>query len=245
MRTRRTNTSEIGPAGAGIRDKWMQRKKKIILTFTRHYLPGYKSGGAARTITNLVDQLGGDFEFCIITADRDALDRTRHPDVRMDDWNRVGKASVYYMSPVNRTLKSFTRLISRTPHSVLYLNSFFDPKFTLLPLLARRLGRLPNRPVIVAPRGEFSAGALALKRRKKLLYLAAVRASGLYHNVAWQASSNYEACDIRRVMSPLAEDVMIAPDLPSSRPTTSTRDWRFSPWISSGSPVGSRHPVRI
>ena len=45
-----------------------------ILTFVDYYLPGYKAGGPIRTIANMVSQLGGEFEFLIVTRERDFLD---------------------------------------------------------------------------------------------------------------------------------------------------------------------------
>jgi glycosyltransferase involved in cell wall biosynthesis len=103
--------------------------------------------------------------------------------------------------------------LRETPHDAIYLNSFFHPRSTTLPLLAQRLGLAPRRPVIVAPRGEFSPGALDLKRRKKMAYIAFVKTLGLYRNVLWQASSTHEEDDIRAVFGARAR-VRIASDLP-------------------------------
>lgn len=178
----------------------------------RYYLPGYKSGGPVRTITNMVDHLGDDFNFYIITSDRDVLDDAPYPDVAIDAWNQVGKAQVYYASQAN--CLRCARLIIGMPHDALYFNSFFDPVFTLQPLLARWLKWLPKRPIVIAPRGEFSPGALALKCRRKRLYCAVAGGIGLYKDLVWQASSNYEIEDIRRVMKDAARRISVAPDLP-------------------------------
>ena len=113
-----------------------------------------------RTIANMVEQLGDDLDFRIITSDRDARDQDPYPGLRIDDWNRVGKAEVYYVSPNQCSVWALAKLINATPHDVLYLNSYFDLLFTIKPLIARRLGWLPALPVVLAPRGEFSPGAL-------------------------------------------------------------------------------------
>jgi glycosyltransferase involved in cell wall biosynthesis len=105
------------------------------------------------------------------------------------------------------------RTLLGTPGArVLYLNSLFSPRFTLGPLWARRTGRVPRLPVVLAPRGELSPGALGLKARKKRVFLAWARGAGLYRDVLWQASSPVEAEEVRRWF-PGAE-VMVAPDLP-------------------------------
>ena len=36
-----------------------------VLAFVACYLPGYKSGGPVRTITNMVEKLGDEFDFRI------------------------------------------------------------------------------------------------------------------------------------------------------------------------------------
>ncbi|HRD67250.1 MAG TPA: glycosyltransferase family 4 protein [Candidatus Competibacter sp.] len=192
----------------------MQNKKPIILAFVRYYLPGYKSGGPIRTIANMVDHLGDQFDFKIITSDRDATDQVPYSQVVIDGWNRVEGADVYYASPTRRSIRDLARLVSATSHDILYLNSFFDPVFTLKPLLAKRMGWLPVRPVVVAPRGEFSPGALALKRWKKVPYLVVVQTLGLYRNVVWQVSSEHEAMNLQRVVRPPADQIVVAPNLP-------------------------------
>lgn len=93
----------------------MQTKKPIVLALVRYYLPGYKSGGPVRTIANLVDHLGDDIEFRVVTSDRDMLDEAAYPAIRVDAWNQVGKALVYYVSPAKQTVRGFLRLIASTP----------------------------------------------------------------------------------------------------------------------------------
>jgi len=191
-------------------------KKPVILVMLAYYLPGYKSGGPVRTLANMVDQLGDDFEFRIITRDRDMLDTSPYESVSVDQWNSVGKASVFYASPGRIDFSSLVRLINETHHDVLYLNSFFDYSFTILPLLARRLGKLPNHPVVLAPRGEFSPGALGigtLKKLKKKIFIAAAKCAGMYRDITWQASSEHEANDINRVFPGSKGLIHVAPDL--------------------------------
>ena len=186
-----------------------------ILTFIAHYLPGYKSGGPVRTIANLVDRLGDEFDFWIVTSDRDPLDAGPYATVEVNAWNSVGKAKVYYASPDFLRLGKISRLIRETPHDVLYLNSFFNAKFTALPLLSKRFGRLPDKPIVLAPRGEFSAGALILKSWKKIPYFMVAKTFGLYRGIIWQASSVHEANDIQKKLGFVKRSITIAPDLSS------------------------------
>jgi len=187
-------------------------KKPIILTLVGCYLPGFRAGGPIRTIANLVENLGNEFDFRIIASDRDLGEATPYTNVKHDEFNDVGKAKVFYASPKMTSLGNLRKLLKDIPHDVLYLNSFFNHKFTIKPLLLKRMGKLPNRPVIVAPRGEFSQGALKLKWPKKHAYIAFAKATGLYENVIWQASSEYEERDIRKWFGESAV-VHVAPDL--------------------------------
>lgn len=196
----------------------MQTRKTIVLVLVRYYLPGDKSGGPVRSISNIVDQFGGEFDFRIVTSDRDSLDKAPYAGVAVDAWNQVGKAQVYYLSPRNRSVLALARLFCGTPYDLLYLNSFFDPVFTRRPLLARRLGLLPTKPVVIAPRGEFSPGALLLKRWKKGPYRWLASAIGLYRGLTWHASSEREAADIRHAMVRIAQQITIAITVASDLP---------------------------
>jgi glycosyltransferase involved in cell wall biosynthesis len=187
----------------------------IILCFVDYYLPGYKAGGPIRTIANMVAQFDGDFEFLIVTRDRDISDIAPYPNVLIDQWNTVGQAKVFYASSATLSFLGVRRLLKETPHDVLYLNSFFSPLTTILPLIIRRLGLYGGKPVILAPRGEFSTGALMLKATKKKIYIGFAKLIGIYRQLIWQASSEFEFEDIQCAMhcTTGAHNIMVASDL--------------------------------
>lgn len=187
--------------------------RPIILTFAGHYLPGYKAGGPIRSIANMVDQLGDAFDFRIVAADRDLGDAAPFKGIVVDTWNTVGGGRVFYRSPGAAGWRALLHSLDPTSFDLIYLNSFFSPSAALRPLVYRRFGRLARKPVLLAPRGEFSPGALALKPAKKRLFIALSKAVGLHGNVLFQASSEYEAADIRRTLGDVP--VHVASDLPS------------------------------
>lgn len=167
-----------------------------------------------RTIANFVEHLGDVFDIRIVTGDRDVLDSSPYINVVIDGWNTVGKAQVFYASSQKLTLRGISRLLNNTPHDILYLNSFFAWSFTGLPLLARRLELAPKAPCVIAPRGEFSEGAIALKAWKKQIYLWIAKLFGLYDRLTWQASSTFEVQDICRAFFLDKKKVVVAPDMP-------------------------------
>lgn len=190
--------------------------KVRILTFLGYYLPGYKAGGPLRTLANMADHLSEFFEFWIITRDRDQDEPLAYDSVSVNTWQKVGNANVYYLSPECCTVRGIARVVASTPHDVIYLNSFFDPNFTLKPLLGWKFLKSTDKPIILAPRGEFSEGALSIKSTKKNLYINTL--SWLYRGITFHASSQYEKNDaLRSLPWLLSDDISVAIDL-SAKP---------------------------
>lgn len=175
------------------------------------YLPGFRGGGPIQSIANLTEVLGSEFRFHVVTSDRDVGSDHAYPAVAGGVWQTSGKCLVRYLGP-RETGLVFRRVLRSTPYDVLYLNSFFSPRFTILPLALRKVGAIARTPVIIAPRGEFSPGALSLKATKKRLWLAAARILGLYKDANWHATSEHEADLIKNVMGRKAR-VSVAPVL--------------------------------
>jgi len=170
-----------------------------ILVVTRYYLPAYQAGGTPRSLANLVESLGDEFEFRVVTLDRGLHDQEPYPNIRVDQWQRVGKADVMYLSPRHLSVSHLRSMLRVTDYDVLYLNSCFATT-TPLTLLLRRLGLIPDKPLILAPRGEFSRGALQIRSYKKAPYLWLSRQAGLYKSITWQATSEHELNDILAVI---------------------------------------------
>jgi len=189
--------------------------RPVILCFVSYYLPGYKSGGPVRTIANMIEYLGDEFDFHIVTRDRDLLDIKSYENVLVDSWNTVGNVKVFYASKKSMTLYGVAQLLQNNSYDTLYLNSFFDFNFTILPLLALRMRLTPRCATVIAPRGELSVGAIALGRFKKKSFLFLSGVLGLYKGLCWQASSEFEKNDINRELGNLSPRVNIAEDLAS------------------------------
>lgn len=189
-------------------------RKVRILAFSKFYVPGYKAGGPAISLTNLFQALGHEFDFRLVTTDRDISDSATYSSVQSGQWKPVGRASALYLSPNSISVSRLAAIVTEILPQALYLNSFFDTRFTARLLLARRLRQLPNMRLILAPRGEFSPGALGLKPARKKAYIAALKATRLLDDIEWHASTPFEAEEIVAALGPrVARDIHIAPDL--------------------------------
>lgn len=197
-------------------------KKLIILCFLDYYLPGFNYGGPVRSIQGLVKNLSDDFDIRIVTRNIDFGATHPYQGVIVDGWNDLDNAKVYYASGKTICISGLLHLLKTLDYDVLYLNGSFSPKFTILPLVLRRFGLIPLLPCVVSPRGQFSAGALAIKKSKKSIFLFFSKVFGLYSNLSWQASSNYEAMDIKNALGNFAGPIIIAPDLSSNLTRTLT-----------------------
>lgn len=187
-------------------------KKPTILVFIEYYLPGYKSGGPVQTVSNMVEQLGDEFSFYIITSDRDISNDHPYDNIGINVWLDVGKAKVCYLTRDASIFFNIKNLLKNTSYDAIYLNSFFSLRFSILPVIVKKFIR-QNTPIILAPRGEFSIGALRIKKIKKQLFILISKLIDLHKNVAWHTSSQDEKQDLLRIFTHV-KDIHIAIDLP-------------------------------
>jgi glycosyltransferase involved in cell wall biosynthesis len=179
------------------------RIKKTILILNPHYLPGFKAGGPIQSIAGLVEKLKDEFDFKIICGDRDGGDRQPYASEPMGCWYEYGAAQVLRIPPGLEGARMMIRALRQESYDVLHINGFLARIYSMLPLACRRMGLLPPRPVMLAPRGEFSRGSLSLKKKRKLVYIKLSTWLGFYRGIIWHASTNLEEADIRRSMGNL------------------------------------------
>lgn len=181
-----------------------------ILILMPHWLPGTRYGGPVRTIRNLVLRLGGEFRFHVLASDRDFGAETPYG-LPCGEWiEQEGCVARYEKRLDGATL---ARVIHELHPTLVHANSLFHPRWSILPAVARRRGHWSGR-FAIAVRGELNPGALAIKSAKKRAWLALAKATGVYRDVDWQASSETEALAVRRVFGGEAR-VRVAPNLPA------------------------------
>ena len=172
----------------------------------------------------MVDRLGDEFDFKVVTGDRDLGDDQPYPGVQRDQWVRVGKASVFYLAEGPLRILRILRVLRSTPCDLLYVNSFFTRGLSIWPVVLWRLGLVPA-PLLLAPRGEFSPGALEIKPLRKAAFIAGARL-GLYNGVAWHVSTSLESDDVARALGARSKRHLggpLAPALPRGK--SRVREW--------------------
>lgn len=183
---------------------------KRILILTGRYLPGYKDGGPVRTIINLSEAMGDDYDIRIACLDRDHGDVLPYKDIEYNTWNKVGKANVWYVKPNGFTFSLIRKLIKES--DLVYCCGFYDD-YAYKTLILNRIGKTYNKSIIVASMGTFSEGALSNKSLKKKVFIGICNLLGLFKNVIWSVTSKYEQEDVERALGRCVK-CEIAEDLP-------------------------------
>jgi len=194
----------------------MTNGKKDILIITGRYLPGYKDGGPVRSIKNLTDYLGNEYNFKILTCDRDHGDIEPYSNIKVNDWNRLGKADVYYVPPKGFTFKVILNLVEQV--DLVYICGCFND-YAINTLILNRIGKI-RKPVVVASMGLFSPLEFKLKYKKKKLFTTIFNVLGMFKNIYWSATSEMEINEIKKVIWAKDEQFFIAEDLPRMADST-------------------------
>lgn len=187
----------------------MTSRKKDILIIMGRYLPGYKDGGPVRSIKNLVDYLGDEYNFKILTCDRDHGDLEQYSNIKVNEWNIVGKAQVYYVTPKGFTFKTIKNLANES--DLVYCCGCFND-YAINTLILNRFNKI-KAPIIIASMGLFSPKEFQLKYIKKKIFVGTFNLLGMFKNIYWSATSIMEVNEIRQQIR-LNNNYFIAEDLP-------------------------------
>lgn len=182
-----------------------------VLCITDYFLPGFLGGGPITTLANLRRQLNGSIRFSIFTRDHDLGVNVAYSGIKSNRWLETPDGPVYYASHTHFGLRGLISILKKGSFDIIYLNSFFSIFGSIVPIIG--LGIIaPKLPVLLAPRGEFSPGALSIKKQKKWIFIKLVRFIGIYKNVFWHASTKLERDDILRVFPEVSDRIFIAAD---------------------------------
>ncbi|KMT64745.1 glycosyltransferase [Catenovulum maritimum] len=190
---------------------------KKCLVVTAAFYPAYKYGGPVRSLKNLVDSLGGELDFKVVTSDRDMGDTNSFDGINVNSWNnKYNNIPVFYCAPEYSFLKLFKEVFKKSDFDILYINSFFDTKFSILIHLLVWLNLIKCENIILAPRGELTEGAMSFKRLKKLCYVFLFRLMRLEKKIKFHFTSTEEFVESKRFIN--IEKYKIAPNMHAAIP---------------------------
>ena len=169
--------------------------KPNILIFIDWFLPGYKAGGPIKSVSNIVNSLHADFNFYIITSDRDIDDKVPYPTEELNKWVKKENYYIAYLSSDKR--KDFIiKTLKENSFSKYYFNSLYSKQYTLEPLQLIKNKKKQSK-IIIAPRGMLGKGALKIKALKKRLFIAFTNLIGFFNQITWHATDKEEEEDIQ------------------------------------------------
>lgn len=186
--------------------------KKKVLVFIDWFLPGDKAGGPVRSCANLLDHLGNDFEFSVVTRDTDYTESKPYDSITSDAWNEHDGKRVYYISARELNKETISRIIREEKPAAVYLNGIWSQPFTAWPLKELKKSKGKTK-VIVAARGMLAPSALAIKATKKKLFLRLAKWRDDFSNVIFHATNEKEATDIRKSIGDKTK-ILVAGNLP-------------------------------
>ncbi|WP_458628884.1 glycosyltransferase [Winogradskyella sp. PC D3.3] len=184
-------------------------KKKKVLVCIDWFLPAYKAGGPIQSIANLVNHTKDDFDYYIATSNSDLGETLDLPLTSLNTWINKGDYNIIYLDPVHQTSKYYKEIFLNKNFDVVYFNSLFSQKFTLLPLLIFKNQSIRK---VLAPRGMLGKGALAIKPIKKKIFLTLFKALKFHNKVIWHVTAESEAIEVNKHFGKHCA-VLLAPNL--------------------------------
>jgi glycosyltransferase involved in cell wall biosynthesis len=189
------------------------KTKPKILVLIPNFLPGYRMGGPLTSVINLIENLNEDFYFEVLTSDRDMGDNKPFSNIQFNTWLIKRNYSVYYLSTNILMIFKLVSLIISSDADVIYLNSLFNPFFSISIILANKMGLLKAKKIILAPRGETFNEALNFKRFKKIFFIRIAKTLNLYKNIFWHASTEVEKKSIEKKLNIESQWIHVALNL--------------------------------
>lgn len=180
-----------------------------ILIVIGGFFPGKKCGGPPVSVDNFCS-LMKEYDCYIITVNHDLLETTPYENIH-EGWNDRGNSKVLYLSDAEYRKETFEKVINEIKPDLLYLQGVFQS--CVLPCL--QLAKRYTLPVLLAPRGELCAGALNIKKWKKIPYIKGVNAMGLVKDIHWQSTSDEETEAIKQLMKANDNHIHRLPNIPS------------------------------
>ena len=171
------------------------------------YLPGFRDGGPVRSILNLTEWMGDEYDIRIMCLDRDHGDNERYPGISVNTYNEVGKAKVWYTPAF--TTEDIIKLSGEA--DIVYCCGPYSD-YARIAMRLKKEGKI-SVPLYVASMGSFSPEAFRIKGFKKKLFIGYMKLAGMFDDITWSVTSEREESELKAVIGRGAKCV-IATDLP-------------------------------
>lgn len=169
-------------------------KLKIVVLID-WFLPGNKAGGPVKSIYSLIKTLKDTIDFYVITMNTDIASNKEYV-VKPNEWTTYDDIQVYYFSKNNFSSQQLIKVIDDISPNAVYINSFWSYKFSILPLVLKKLKKL-KYPLILAPRGMLEDGAMNIKSFKKKIFIFLSKIVQIHKNIIFHATSMDEQASIK------------------------------------------------
>ncbi|OQX98933.1 MAG: hypothetical protein B6I24_04080 [Bacteroidetes bacterium 4572_128] len=186
---------------------------KKILILIDWFLPAYKAGGPIRSVANLVFHLKNNFEFFIITSDRDLNDENHFKNIIFDKWIKNYGINIFYLHKKKLNYQFLKNFLKKEKIDFIYLNSFFSFNFTIYPLILFKILNFRLK-IIMATRGMLSQNALKIKSSKKKVFIFLAKKFKIFNGLTFQASTEIEKKEIIEVFGKKV-NIKVVSNLPS------------------------------
>mgnify|MGYP001065086694 CR=1 FL=1 len=170
-------------------------RPRVVITNVSGW-PGNSATGPNRSLDAVFIGLRDCFDFTLV-APKGPRRRTSPQTQTQDAAPPIG-ATTHYTASGPDVIRVLRQLLQPGATDLLWMQSFFAPWFTVVPLLAMQAGILPRIPVLLSVRGELSEQALSMGSPLKRSYLSIARAMSLFRSVSLHATSDLECADIER-----------------------------------------------
>lgn len=181
-----------------------------ILILLGGFFPAKNYGGPPVSISNLCNLLKGEYEFYIVTRNREFKTNELLQGIEKG-WNNNYNAQILYLDPNEFNAVKFNEVLQEIKPDLIYLNSLFSHKI-LIPFL--KLSKKNNIPLLIAPRGELCANAFK-KKYKKIPYILLIKMLINKNITYFQSTSNEEENAIMKYLKIKEKKIFQIDNIPS------------------------------
>ncbi|MDH7911508.1 glycosyltransferase [Winogradskyella sp. SYSU M77433] len=183
--------------------------KKKLLIMIDWFLPAYKAGGPIQSVANLINYIKEEFDVYVATSNSDIDQQLDIDQKYLNIWIEREGYKIVYIDSQHQTYRFYKNFLLKENFDVIYFNSIFSKKFTLIPLILYRNVMIRK---VLAPRGMLGKGALSIKPIKKKLFLSLFKVLRFHRHITWHATAESEMLEIKKCFGDQSK-VLIAPNL--------------------------------